>query len=366
MISKIILKLVTKIIINFLGLIYLLFNLPILILSFYFPQKIKRNGVFYGGIPIESSGGPYQKIRLLKRFLGEQKLNFKCIYILSGSLRIPLYILKIYKLLNVKIIINQNGVFYPMWYKKNDLEQKNKILYQYNQISNITLFQSKFALKSYVKFVGSLPKNYKIIYNTVDTDIFYPLKIKRRKNKLIKILIAGNFYNYTEDYRVLLSIKAVHLLVKQGYLIKLIIAGNLSDRLIKIINDKKLEFLEIIGSYDQVTANRIFNNSDIYLHLHYMGCCDNILLEMMACGKHVIALNNGGNPELLLEDHCTLIPCKNNWEKQINPNTKIISKYIKFCLDNKTRGGTELVNHIKSKFSLKKWLSNHREIINNI
>ncbi len=362
--KKIISNIYKKFIINFFGLFFLFLNLPILFFSLFFPKTFRRKGIFFGGIPFKSSGGPYQKIILLKKFLGEQNINFKTIYIISGSLRIPLYILKIYKVLKVKILINQNGVFYPTWYKKNDLKRRNKILFQYNQTANITLFQSKFALKSYRKFVGEIPPNYRLLYNTVNHEDFYPISNNSSTKKIKKILVAGNFYNESEDYRVILSIEVINSLIKKGLNLKLIIAGNLSDRLINKINKNNLRFIEFFGPYNPKNANKLFNSADFYLHLHYMGCCDNILLEIMACGLHIIALNNGGNPELLMSDYSTLIPCPNNWEKQIMPDVDEISKYVEFSLGNKIVDKTKLVDHVKSKFSIEKWILTHKEIIN--
>ena len=54
-------------------------------------------------------------------------------------------------------------------------------------------------------------------------------------------------------------------------------------------NNQDLDFVNYVGGYESFMANKIFNSADVYLHLHYMGCCDNILLEMKACGLKIIA-----------------------------------------------------------------------------
>ena len=145
--------------------------------------------------------------------------------------------------------------------------------------------------------------------------------------------MAGNFYSKSEDYRVINAIEAIKILKKENYDLKLIIAGNLRKQLLDKINNENLNYVKYVGGYNCSTANKIFNSASIYLHLHYMGCCDNILLEMMACGQKIIALDNGGNKELLPNDLVTFIPCKNNWYKQVNPSPEKISYYLKiFCI----------------------------------
>ena len=360
------LKILKKLNIHLFGLIFLSLNIPLLIFSFFYPKIFKRRGVFFGGIPFRSSGGPTQKIKLLIKNLGETFFNFKCIYIISGSLRVPIYILKVYKLLDVKIIINQNGVFYPSWYKKRDLNFKNQELLKYNKLANLTLFQSNFAKKSYAKFVGTLPVNYRITYNAVDLNNFFPIKKIEYINNQAIILVAGNFYSKSEDYRVINAIKAIKILKIENYDLKLIIAGNLRKQLLDKINNENLNYVQYVGGYDCSTANKIFNSASIYLHLHYMGCCDNILLEMMACGQKIIALDNGGNKELLPKDLVTFIPCKNNWYKQVNPSPEKISYYLKNVLNENQKSNFKVVEHVRNKFSIEKWILFHKKTIDKI
>ncbi len=357
------LRILKKINIHFFGLIFLILNLPLLMFSYFYPNIFKRSGVFFGGIPFKTGGGPTQKIKLLINHLGEKLFNFKCIYIISGSLRIPLYLLKVYKFLKVKIMINQNGVFYPSWYKGQDIVSRNKELHDYNAISNLTLFQSDFAKRSYLKFVGKIPKNYNVLYNAVDTNSFYPIKKITSKTDKVTILVAGNFYSFTEDYRVLNAIEAVKIVKNENYNVQLMIAGNLRKDMIIKINNQDLDFVNYVGGYESFMANKIFNSADVYLHLHYMGCCDNILLEMMACGLKIIALNNGGNKELLPEKYVTLIPSRNNWYKQNNPHPIVIAEYLKTLLHEDRKNNNDIVNHVRQNFSLQRWISFHKLII---
>ena len=108
-------------------------------------------------------------------------------------------------------------------------------------------------------------QTYKIVKLTNGEDIICQLK---------KSMVS-------EDYRVINAVEAIKILKKENYDLKLIIAGNLRKQLIDKINNENLNYVKYVGGYNCSTANKIFNSASIYLHLHYMGCCDNILLEMM-------------------------------------------------------------------------------------
>ena len=134
MFSKIInnFKFLKKVNIHLFGLIFFLLNFPLLLLSLIFPNKFKREGIYFCNHFYKGSGGPNQKINLLISYFGEKYFNFKTIYIVSGSQRFPLYILNFYRILKVQIIINQNGVFFPAWYKKKNIKYKNRYFYRLN------------------------------------------------------------------------------------------------------------------------------------------------------------------------------------------------------------------------------------------
>ena len=200
----------------------------------------KLINIFFGGAYSGNKGGTLVKVKRLKEYFKEDRLNFNIVYLLSNSIYYDFKYLQKLKYI-IPIIHNQNGVFYRSWYA-GDCDAENRKMAQQLHLSDYVLFQSKFCKISSDKYLGYREKNFEIVYNAVDL-----IKFSQTDRDFevgdIKILMTGTFRSY--------MIKGLHSainaisLLKKNYKISLTIAGFVDffskNYLEKLIIKKKLE-----------------------------------------------------------------------------------------------------------------------------
>ena len=166
------------------------------------------------------------------------------------------------------------------------------------------VFCARHVKNDFLKLYSDMPvKQLHVIYNGIDIEQFAP---KTMENKTIKFSYHGR---WTESKGILKLIEAVRILEEQGLDFEAVIAGGPSVG----ISPRGKEYAEKV--YD--TANglkniRFFgpvNYSELSAFIQQMdfGMVPSINqdpfplvpLEIMACGKPVIAFNAGGLPEAI-------------------------------------------------------------------
>ena len=79
------------------------------------------------------------------------------------------------------IVLNQNGVFYPAWYKTDWKQQNLKIASIYHS-ADYVFWQSNFCKIASDKFLGKRLGQGEVLYNAVDTQKFIPKLRKSNKD----------------------------------------------------------------------------------------------------------------------------------------------------------------------------------------
>ncbi len=244
-------------------------------------------------------GGPATKSRQLDKILAPTGASYSGLLCLS-ALRFPLTVAALLKRRGIRIVVNQNGVYYPAWYPKG-WEKKNLYLQRLNAIADHTYFQSEFALESYKRWVGSTPKSWSILYNAVDLERF-STRGRTPAGQKPRILI---FTDFAEINRKLWLHVAEFITASQnaGDQWEWHLAGrvgsedlyaHLKERLEK--NGAKIHWYE---QPDPTAVAKMLASVDIAFHLFYNDVCPNKVLEAMASGVHVVTVSAGGSKELV-------------------------------------------------------------------
>jgi len=165
----------------------------------------------------------------------------------------------------------------------------DKLAMRINKISDLTIVQSNYSKSQFADNNLKL-SNTRIIYNSVDPSIFYPLyKKKLDKNKVIRIVSASwstNKNKGMDDYKWL--DENIHAKVSQKIGYSFVGRLDFSPKNINLISPK-----------GQKRLSNIFQNSDIFIFCSMKDPCPNVLLEAIACGLPVIFKNAGGPKELV-------------------------------------------------------------------
>ena len=345
-----------------------LFLVPYLYVCLLKKRKFNDNPkVYYGGVRDGNFGGPLVKIKRLKTFFPEDKINFNLIYLISNSPYLNLVALKTLKSNNIPIILNQNGVFYPGWYKGN-WKKKNKEMSLAYHLSDYVFWQSEFCKETANNFLGKREGPGEVLYNAVDTNHFSPKKsIKNFKKDPFIFLISGKI-NQSLEYRVLYAIKGLHYAIKKGLKAKIILAGKIE----KIVLDNSYNLaeklgiknnFEYIGVYTQKNAPAIYQLADSYIMLKYLDSCPNTVIEAMSCGLPILYSKSGGLAELL-DDSCGVgLFVRKDWNKEfiVPLVSKIGEAMIKISRNHKNMGLNSR-KLAKKKYNLEYWIQRHNNI----
>ena len=337
------------------------------VINFNLIFKSEKIKIFYAGAISGHIGGPFVKIRRIKNFFPKQYLSFNLVYILSNAIFLMPKSIQMLKRLNIPIILNQNGVFYPGWYqgdwKKKNLEMSNI----YHQ-ANFVFWQSEFCKNCANKFLGKRKGPGEVLYNCVDTKFFVPkFKTIAKNKRLFTFLITGNI-THALGYRVISALKGLNIAIKKGLNANIILAGHLDDRV--LMDCKNLvEQLKIpnkftyIGKYTQTNAPHIYQKGDAYIMLKYKDPCPNTVIEAMSCGLPILYSNSGGLPEIVDKDCGISLNVKETWKKSdIVPKYSDIAEGMIKIYKNHKKLSFNARKSAVSKFDLTFWIERHKSI----
>jgi len=134
--------------------------------------------------------------------------------------------------------------------------------------------------------------NIEVVYNGVDTDLFYPNKRKEKLKEKIKVIFVGTL-NKNKGIEILAE---ASLELKDDFNFTFVGDGPLKGKL-----QKEYSHINFTGKVEHETVSRLLRESDIMILPSFSEGFPNILLEGMSAGLAVIGTNVGGIPEMI--DH---------------------------------------------------------------
>ena len=163
----------------------------------------------------------------------------------------------------------------------------DKIIHRFSRfISDGVVFQSNYSAKQNFQLGMIKPSNYTVISNTPDSTIFYPPSLHQSTHGKVRI-VANSWSTHANKGFSVYSFLDSNL---DFSCYEFIFVGNSPSSFQNIIHIPPLSSKEL--------AN-ILRSSQLYLTASKHESCSNSLLEAIACGLTPIAINSGGNPELV-------------------------------------------------------------------
>lgn len=166
---------------------------------------------------------------------------------------------------------------------------RDNIAYKMNSyIADATIFQSEYSKKESKK--GGIVENAfeTVISNAPDDSVFYRKEYDERSNRKKRIIMTSFSSN-----------------MKKGFAVYKYIDDNLDFKKYEVVfvGNSPITFKNIknLGVMDSQKLANELRRSDLYITASQKDPCSNSLIEAMSCGLPVIALNDGGHPELVLE-----------------------------------------------------------------
>jgi glycosyltransferase involved in cell wall biosynthesis len=218
--------------------------------------------------------------------------------------------------------------------------------YVYHYATKI-IFVSEYLKNKSHEMLGFLPERSQIIYNCVDTDIFYPRD--KEQTDTLRVLVLKRL---DAKKRVIDAIKAIETAVENGVNnIALTIIGHgpeesqLKDYVKKNNLDKYINFL---GYVENSSLPEIISDFDIYLNTSTQEGFATSNVETQAVGLPAITVTGVGTEEIFTEGKNAVFVEPGNY-KQMAEKLSIFAR-DKTILNQLSKNSSQLV---KSRFSNK-------------
>lgn len=287
--------------------LYIFFKDIFELITYKISQK-EKGKIFWGRSPYLDYGPGIRTSRLKYEI---EKLSINDVFIYMQS-HWPWYEIILYiffaKLLNIKILFNQNGTFTKTY---------NKFFWFHNSIllfgiinSNFIIYQSCFCYESILKVCPKFVKNQ---FDKKKFSILLNPAIKSEVNKTYnnekshKIIICKHFNKDISYYS-----KYIHDLINKIHnkeeIIEINIIGNIQNNLNKeeVKNLNKIKKLKILKYLKNNEILKVLKKSTIVIHLNYGDPCPNFISEAVSLGLPCILNETGGAKEIAMEASITL------------------------------------------------------------
>lgn len=176
-----------------------------------------------------------------------------------------------------------DGIYYNTRFNYN--QQNANIKRTYGESQGV-IYQSHYGKKLITTFFGDHP-NGTVIHNGADLDAI--ALAEPMKNKVEGRNIWSCAASWRPHKRLAENIR--YFLEHKGEKDILIVAGETP----KIVDDKSIYYM---GNLTQNQLYSLYKGSKYFLHLGWLDCCPNVVVDARACSAQVICTTSGGTAEV--------------------------------------------------------------------
>ena len=328
----------------------------------------ENNGprVHYAAV-FQSKGGPATKLRLLRGRFPDCPRRFNVLYLMSAG-RLDFALVERAKLRGVKVVLNQNGVYFPAL-KVDDWKERNAAMRRMIEVSDVVLFQSEFSRVAASRFLCEPFAAWEVLPNGVDTTRFLPSgESAGGPCRLLTTSLVTNDYLMAHFERLLHALARLRERREDWHLT---CAGTLSPG---PYEDRARSLAAEMGLRDRVTwlprfsgaeAPTVYRQADVYLHFKTNDWCPNTVLEAMASGLPVVHCAAGGAAELV-GDSGVAVAGEVTWNELSLPDADAYTDAISVAMDRRRELGNAARMRAVELFDLKMWLARHDAVFNGL
>jgi glycosyltransferase involved in cell wall biosynthesis len=320
--------------------------------------RIRGTVPFFGFIRQGRTTAAFMKARKLAGLFAASSLHNDILYVCSGN--IPLGYCLREKKRGVKLVVNQNGVYYPAWYGPDFAAANERHLAGYYRAADYIIYQSAFCEELARRFLGEPPCAHEVLYNPVDTACFSPKPVRPFDPNAPVFLATGIFYNEHRKERLGLLFEAFALVRFQLPRARLIVAGHIVPDLMKLTHEAG-HGVSFPGPYTYEQAPALYRQGDIYLNTVYNDNCPSAVLEAMSCGLPVVHLGCGGTPELVGETGLA-VEVEKSWKKFVYPAPDDYAAAMLQAVRQRDSLSAAARRRCLERFDIQRWKRRHEEI----
>jgi glycosyltransferase involved in cell wall biosynthesis len=275
-------------------------------------------------------------------------------------------LVKSLKRAGLKLVVNQDGLYYPAWYGPG-WERQNETLRRLHDSADFVIYQSEFCAKSVEHFFGRRAPASTILLNPVDLKAY--VNIAQRGDNPKLFTLAGS---KDRSYRLKLAVSVLAMVIKTLPGASLSIAGYGSNPEARAMKRRILGWCDELGvgqdkikfppPFTRTQAPTVIAQCNILLHTALNDPCPNIVCEALACGLPPVYIASGGVPELVGPDVGESVPAALSWEKLTTPAPQPLASAVVNVWDNWERHHVSARARAESVLGLEKFVSAHEQI----
>lgn len=320
--------------------------------------RIRRTVPFFGFIRQGRTTAAFMKARKLAHLFANSPFHNDILYVCSGH--IPLWYCRREKQRGVKLVVNQNGVYYPGWYGPDYAAANERHLAGYYRAADYIIYQSAFCEESARRFLGEPPCAHEVLFNPVDTAFFCPEPGRPFDPNAPVFVATANFYSEVKGERLGFLLEAFTLVQAHLPRARLIVAGSLTSTQALIVAAKS-KGVSFLGPYTYEQAPAIYRKGDIYLNTKFNDPCPSAVLEAMSCGLPVVHLACGGTPELVGESGLA-VEVEQSWERFVYPAPESYAATMLEAVGRRDTLAAAARRRCLERFDIQRWKLRHEEI----
>jgi glycosyltransferase involved in cell wall biosynthesis len=321
--------------------------------------------LFYGGARSGNIGGPLVKVKRLQHYFPQSRWRYNLVYTLSNAPYLSALTLDWLSYRRIKIVLNQNGVFYSGWYA-GDWQRENSFMASAYHRADYVFWQSEFCRRATNLFLGRRERAGEVLFNAVDIDYYFPAPT--RNDRPFTFLITGKIGTHL-NYRLESTISALAMVRRAGLNSRLIIAGWIEEatgaKVLAACHGVS-DFVSFLGPYSQENAPDIYRSADAYVMTKYLDPCPNTVIEAMACGLPVLYSASGGVPELVGNAAGVGLPVPEDWETIHVPSAGAIAEGMLKISQERDQMSAAARDRAVACFDIRNWIDRHRAVFDTL
>ena len=236
--------------------------------------------IYFENVNLNSSNGPNSFARKLIPKLQDQGHNIAS----RNTAEVGLcFIESPVTKLSFPRIQRLDGIYYNTRF---DYDTQNKNIKRTYQESDGVIYQSEYGKKLITAFFGE-HKNGKVIHNGADLETI--ASANPMQNEVDGRRIWSCAASWRPHKRLGENIK--YFLEHKNEKDILIVAGETQP----VVKDNSIFYM---GNLSQNQLYSLYKASDFFLHLGYLDCCPNVVVDARACGARIVCTTSGGTQEV--------------------------------------------------------------------
>ena len=329
-----------------------------------FAPRPHAPAVHYGGARSGSVGGPLVKVKRLRAHFADTRFGFNLVYLLSNAPYLPAWALALLKLRRIPIVYNQNGVFYPAWFK-GDWQAENRRMAVAYHAADWVFYQSEFCRRSADRFLGPRRGAGEILYNAVDTGVFAPAAAGRPREGFT-FLVTGKIGDHLA-YRLTSTIGGLGHARAAGLDARLTVAGWVEGGALAAARAHAAalgvaDAVRFTGPYTQAEAPAVYQGADAYVMTKHNDPCPNTVLEALACGLPVLFSASGGVPELVGADAGVALDVPEDFEHVHVPDADAVGDGMVRIAQSGAAMAIAARERAVARFGIDSWIERHAKV----